>query len=550
MDPLLHKLGIDLPIVQAPMAGVSTPEMVAAVANAGGLGSIGVGATDAAGTRKMIAAVRSRTDRPFQVNVFCHRPAVANAAREAAWIDRLRPEFTRYGAMPPDRLTEDYWSFLTDDAKLAVLLAERPAIVSFHFGLPARERIEALRSAGIVLLATATSLDEGKQIAAAGIDAVVAQGYEAGGHRGTFDPTATDDRLGTATLTRLLAGKPPHSCEGARRIRLWSPMGRPRRTPRPRALRRRFDSYSSTRNGAGVVGIASRAIVKKRWQWTRAELIRRRHDVEAVPQPSPGANAVDSRTCSWPNDSHMLDPTTVYVLAVIFVATLIRSTLGFGEALVAVPLLALRLPVTIAAPLAVLVSVVVAAVIIVQDFQRIELRSAGGLIFASLPGIPLGVLLLAQGNEHVVKTILGAVIIAFSIYAIVFRSRLHLRRDHWGWLIGCGFLSGILGGAYGMNGPPLAIYGALRRWSPQHFRATLQGYFLPASLVGLVGYVALGLCTRVVMRHFLFSLPLVAVAIFLGRAINHRLKGFGFLRVVYLALITIGAILIAQAIVR
>src|SRR4051794_13530982 len=186
------------------MAGVSTPEMAAAVSDAGGLGSVGVGAVDAEGTRQMIAAVRSRTDRPFNVNVFCHRPAATDAAREAAWLDRLRPEFARYGAQPPARLTEVYQSFLTDDAKLAVLLAERPAVVSFHFGLPARERIAALRAAGIVLLATATNLDEGKAVAAAGVDAVVAQGYEAGGHRGVFDPDVPDARLGTMALTRLL----------------------------------------------------------------------------------------------------------------------------------------------------------------------------------------------------------------------------------------------------------------------------------------------------------------------------------------------------------
>ncbi len=210
MDPFLRKLGIELPIIQAPMAGVSTPEMAAAVSDAGGLGSIGVGSVDAEATRQMISAVRARTARPFNVNVFCHQPAVADAAREAAWLVRLGPEFARYGAKPPGRLTQIYRhdrSFLTDDAKLAVLVAERPAVVSFHFGLPSRDRIEALREAGIVLLATATNLEEGKASAAAGIDAVVAQGFEAGGHRGVFDPDEPDDQLGTVALTRLLVRK-------------------------------------------------------------------------------------------------------------------------------------------------------------------------------------------------------------------------------------------------------------------------------------------------------------------------------------------------------
>lgn len=207
MNPFLHKLGIELPIIQAPMAGVSTPEMAAAVSNAGGLGSIGVGPVDAETTRQMIAAVRAKTDRPFNVNVFCNQPAVANATREAAWLARLEPEFARYGAKPPTHLTEIYQSFLTDDAKLAVLVAERPAVVSFHFGLPTRDRIEALHAAGVALFATATNLEEGKAVAAAGIDAVVAQGYEAGGHRGVFNPDAPDDRLGTMALTRLLVKK-------------------------------------------------------------------------------------------------------------------------------------------------------------------------------------------------------------------------------------------------------------------------------------------------------------------------------------------------------
>ena len=152
----------------------------------------------------MIATVRAATDRPFNVNVFCNHPAVVDQSREAAWLARLAPVFRQLGAEPPARLTEIYRSFVEDDAMLAVLLEERPRVVSFHFGLPPAERIVALRDAGIVLLATATNLEEARSIATAGVDAVVAQGFEAGGHRGVFDPEAHDDHLGTIALTRLL----------------------------------------------------------------------------------------------------------------------------------------------------------------------------------------------------------------------------------------------------------------------------------------------------------------------------------------------------------
>ncbi|HVT23497.1 MAG TPA: nitronate monooxygenase [Rhizomicrobium sp.] len=204
MNPLLRRLGISLPIIQAPMAGTSTPAMAAAVSNAGGLGSLGLGATDAAGAREMIAKTRAASNRSFNVNLFCHKPAVADPAREAGWIERLRPVFAQYGAEPPSRLREIYKSFVDNDEMLEMLLAERPAVVSFHFGLPPADRISALRDAGIVLLASATNLGDARAIEAAGIDAVVAQGYEAGGHRGMFDEDAPDEKLGTMALTRLL----------------------------------------------------------------------------------------------------------------------------------------------------------------------------------------------------------------------------------------------------------------------------------------------------------------------------------------------------------
>ncbi len=202
--PLLELFGIDLPVIQAPMAGVSTPEMAAAVSNAGALGSIGVGATDATGAQRMIAAFRERSRRSLNVNVFCHAPARANPLRESTWLERLRPEFARFDAEPPKALKEIYRSFVEDDDMLAMLIAEKPKVVSFHFGIPSHDRVQALVSAGIVLIGSATNVAEGGALVSAGVHAVVAQGYEAGGHRGVFDPAADDDCLGTFALTRLL----------------------------------------------------------------------------------------------------------------------------------------------------------------------------------------------------------------------------------------------------------------------------------------------------------------------------------------------------------
>jgi uncharacterized protein len=246
----------------------------------------------------------------------------------------------------------------------------------------------------------------------------------------------------------------------------------------------------------------------------------------------------------------VVDATTIHVIVVIFVATLIRSTLGFGEALVAVPLLSLRIPIPIAAPLAVLVSVMVAGIIIARDWRKVEFRSVASLVISALFGLPLGLLLLTRADDHIVKLILGIIIAAFSIYSLTFKAKLHLEKDHPIWLFWCGFFSGVLGGAYGMNGPPLAVYGALRRWSPQHFRATLQGYFLPVSLIGLIGYATIGLWVPDVTRYFLVSLPAALLAIVIGRALNHRLHGDGFFRYVYAGLIAIGCLLVAQAAFR
>jgi uncharacterized protein len=236
--------------------------------------------------------------------------------------------------------------------------------------------------------------------------------------------------------------------------------------------------------------------------------------------------------------------TTLQILAVLFLATFIRSALGFGEALVAVPLLALTLPVQVAAPLAVLVSITVAVVVVIQDWRNVHVGSAGWLVLSTLFGIPLGLLLLKTVPESIVKSILGVFIIAFALYSLAGRKP-QLHSDRLAPLFG--FIAGILGGAYGMNGPPLVVYGVLRRWQPAQFRATLQGYFLIASIAGMAGYAVAGLWTRTVNRYFLLSLPLALIAIFLGHAVHRRLSGARFLIAVNAGLALIGVLLLRQA---
>lgn len=198
------------------------------------------------------------------------------------------------------------------------------------------------------------------------------------------------------------------------------------------------------------------------------------------------------------------------------------------------------MPLEVAAPLSVLVSITVAGIIIFQDWKKIYVKSAGWLVFSTLFGIPPGLWLLTSVNEQIVKVILGIIIVLFSAYSILGKSRFVLKKDKMNWLLGCGFVAGVLGGAYGLNGPPLVIYGSLRRWSPQHFRATLQGYFLPASIAGMIGFYISGLWTAEVNHYYFISLFTVIPAVLLGRLLNHQLSTEGFLKWVYVGLLIIG----------
>jgi len=239
-------------------------------------------------------------------------------------------------------------------------------------------------------------------------------------------------------------------------------------------------------------------------------------------------------------------PLTLHVVAVLFCATLVRSAFGFGEALIAVPLLALALPVETAAPVAVMVSITVAAIVVAQDWRDVQVPITVWLVLSSTAGIPLGLLLLRTVSEPVVKGVLGVVVGAFAAVSLRNRGSYELKNDRLAWLFGVA--AGILGGAYGMNGPPLVVYGALRRWPPGRFRATLQGYFLPASVMGMLGYWIAGLWTASVNRYYVVSLPGVLLAIALGRYTARRIEPRRFLVYVHAGLFVIGVVLFVQAV--
>ena len=197
---ILHRLlGIDLPIIQAPMAGVQGSALAVAVCEAGGLGSLPCAMLGADAMRQELAALRAQTTKPFNVNFFCHPQPAPSAEREAIWRAALAPYFAEFGidasTLPagPGR-----WPF---GAEQAELLAEfRPAVVSFHFGLPSAELLARVRRWGARILSSATTVDEARWLEAHGVDAVIAQGLEAGGHRGIFLSEDLNTQVGTLAL--------------------------------------------------------------------------------------------------------------------------------------------------------------------------------------------------------------------------------------------------------------------------------------------------------------------------------------------------------------
>jgi nitronate monooxygenase len=199
MKALQDLLGIDLPILQAPMAGVQESALAVAVSNAGGLGALPCAMLSADAMRKELEAIRSQTSRPYNVNFFCHTPPETDAAREEAWRGLLSPYYQEYGIDPSSIAGGPVRAPFTPEAA-DVLEDFRPPVVSFHFGLPSADLLERVRSWGAKVLSSATTVEEALWLEERGVDAVIAQGLEAGGHRGHFLSHDLTAQAGTFAL--------------------------------------------------------------------------------------------------------------------------------------------------------------------------------------------------------------------------------------------------------------------------------------------------------------------------------------------------------------
>jgi nitronate monooxygenase len=192
-------LGIEHPIIQAPMAGVQDSALTIAVSNAGGLGSLPCAMLTPAAMRDELTRVRAQTSRPYNVNFFCHRPPVVDDERERSWRSTLAPYYREFqldvNAIPKGGGRAPFTSEATD-----VLNEFRPAVVSFHFGLPSAEMLDGVRSCGAKILSSATTVEEARWLEARGVDAIIAQGSEAGGHRGMFLSDDLTTQIGTIAL--------------------------------------------------------------------------------------------------------------------------------------------------------------------------------------------------------------------------------------------------------------------------------------------------------------------------------------------------------------
>jgi uncharacterized membrane protein YfcA len=230
--------------------------------------------------------------------------------------------------------------------------------------------------------------------------------------------------------------------------------------------------------------------------------------------------------------------TQALVFGAVFAAVLMQTLTGFGSAMVAMALLPYWVGLLVAAPLVALIATTMEAIVLLYWREALDLRAIRQLSAGTVLGVPVGVLALSRVEAGILLPVLGAVIVAYALYALM---RWHLPRlEASRWAYGAGWLAGVLGGAYNVTGPPVIVYGHCRRWSPAEFKANLQAFFILADVLIIAGHAAAGNLTRAVWESYLFALPAIALGVAAGLALERRVRPEAFRRAALLLLIVLG----------
>ncbi len=234
----------------------------------------------------------------------------------------------------------------------------------------------------------------------------------------------------------------------------------------------------------------------------------------------------------------------LWVVLILFLAAFTRSSIGFGDSILAMALLPFVIHIKTATPIVSLAATLIGCQILWSQWRNVDVTSVWRLILASIAGIPLGIWGLKSLPEQAVKVVLGILLIVYALYNLFRPALLHLKSDNWAFL--AGFVAGVLGAAYNTNGPPIVVYASLRKWSPERFVATIQGYFLPTGVFIVIGHGIAGLWNQQVLTLYIVSVPAIVLAVWLGEKIRSRIRPETFQKVLNVVLVVAGSLMIAR----
>jgi uncharacterized membrane protein YfcA len=247
-------------------------------------------------------------------------------------------------------------------------------------------------------------------------------------------------------------------------------------------------------------------------------------------------------------DLQFLNELSFYVPLILFFGALIYSVFGFGDALFSMPLLTMVIGIQTAVPLMTLSGATLATIMLFFNYKSANSKEVGKLLLGTLFGVPVGIFMLKNINEDIIKSIIGLMMIAYSLYQIRGRKQIIVLPKNSVYIFG--FVAGMLAGAFNTSGPPIVMYGTLSGWSMQQFAATLQGYFLPTNLYVIVSQFFAGLLTKLVYSYYLFCLPFLLVAYSLGVIIRRKIPEENYKKYVYALILIIGMALLGGAILN